>query len=646
AFSHILLELWLTQGQTAWLHQEQTYLLNLSQLLARPKPTLRKIAAFLEITPTETTLKDLLLQCPLPTPDLTEISKGFSSLLPAYPSPDTLAPEQRLLLTLFLRPSREIWFGPDTERYDRQLNQWFPTVATEAWQKTFQVITDLVNEHLGDRLGDWLQTAYDHGVVPLQVQNPIGAAQLLSLLAGQLQKNDNQQEAKILYREALRLNSQDINTGFILGQLAERESELSEAITYYQLVLQQAPQHQQALFRLADLCRLQGNFTQAEDYLRQILQKEPQHQIAQYWLLKTLDSQGQLERAKQWVKEEDIEFVLKLPDYLSHTGGTAYDEANYELAKNCYQLALELEPNRYQDWFDLALVANKEKKRSEAIRCYQKVLTLNPDHGETMVNLGALFIHQGQFTQAIALLEKALTLNPQNAMAYHNLAIAYVYQGRLAEAAFYANQAVQNCPEDAGYHSHLLTILSAMAEIRSEDLAQVSRVWYDNHVVAKGLAPITHWTNTLDRERPLRVGFISGDFKRHSVSYFMKPIFEHHHPEQIQIYAYAQVDEPDDLTETLKSLCDHWRDTVGLEDQALADLIQQDQIDILVDLSGHTLHHRLSVLGMKPAPIQATYLGYPATTGLPTVDYWITDYQIHPEDTTEVAVEEIWRLPR
>ncbi|MFM7578571.1 MAG: tetratricopeptide repeat protein, partial [Microcystaceae cyanobacterium] len=148
-------------------------------------------------------------------------------------------------------------------------------------------------------------------------------------------------------------------------------------------VLQQAPQHQQALFRLADLCRLQGNFTQAEDYLRQILQKEPQHQIAQYWLLKTLDSQGQLDRAKQWVKENDIEFVLKLPDYLRHTGGTAYDEANYELAKNCYQLALELEPNRYQDWFDLALVANKEKKRSEAIRCYQKVLTLNPDHGET-----------------------------------------------------------------------------------------------------------------------------------------------------------------------------------------------------------------------------------------------------------------------
>ena len=142
------------------------------------------------------------------------------------------------------------------------------------------------------------------------------------------------------------------------------------------------------------------------------------------------------------------------------------------------------------------------------------------------------------------------------------------------------------------------------------------------------------------------MGFVSGDFKRHSVSYFIKPIFEHHHPEKIELYAYAQVEEPDDLTDTLKTFCDHWRDTVNLEDQEMANQIQQDQIDILVDLSGHTLFNRLSVFGMKPAPIQATYLGYPATTGLPTVDYWITDTQLHPKDTKEIAVEEIWRLPR
>ena len=583
---------------------------------------------------------------PCPPPDPGNPTKGFSSLAPAYPSSDSLTPEQRLLLTIFLRPSREIWFGPDTDRYDRQLNQRFSTVATEAWQKIFQTITDLVNEHLSDRLGDWLKTAYDHGVKVLQTQNPTGAAQLLTLLAEQLRQQENQQEAKILYQEVLQLHPQDVKAAFVLGQLAEQEENIPEAIAYYQQVIQQDPHHSKALFRLAYLNKVQENFTQAEDYLLEILQKDPNHQIAQYWLIKILESQGQLDRAKTWVKENDIEFLQKLPDYLSHTGGNAYDEANYDLAKSCYHLALELEPNRYQDWFDLALVASKEKKRTEAIRYYQKVLAINPDHDETMVNLGALLIHQGKFTEAIALLEQALKRDEQNSMAYHNLAICYVYQGQLAEAAFYANQAVQNKPEDPGYHSHLLTILSAMTEIRSEDLAQVSEIWYDNQVIAKGLPRVTQWQNPLDRERPLRVGFVSGDFKRHSVSYFIKPIFEHHHPEQIEIYAYAQVEEPDDLTDTLKTFCDHWRDTVNLEDQEMANQIQQDQIDILVDLSGHTLFNRLSVFGMKPAPIQATYLGYPATTGLPTVDYWITDTQLHPKDTQERAVEEIWRLPR
>jgi len=642
-FNHILLELWLTQGNGAGLNPSQTCLVNFAQLLERPKPVLKEIAAFLGLTPTEKTLKDLLAAHPLPAPDKVSSGKGFGAKRP--PAPDLLTPEQRLLLTLFLRPSRAIWFGADGQDYDRGLLQLF-AAAAEVWQKTFQDVTDLLVDHLSDRLGDWLKTAYDHGVVPLRAANPQGAAQLLSTLAEQLREREKEAEARILYQEVLQLNPQDIGAAFTLGQLAERQRNIAEAVGYYQQVLRQDSLNEKALLRLADLSRVQKNFAQAEDYLQQVLRQDPQNKIAQYWLIKILEDQGQLDRAQEWIQAKDLDFLQKLPDYLSHTGGNAYDEDNYELAKSCYQLSLELDPKRYQDWFDLALVAAKEKKRSEAIRCYQKALAINPDHDESMVNLGAQLIHQGSFPEAIALLEQALKLNDKNSMAYHNLAICYVYQGQLGEAALYANQAVQNCPEDAGYHSHLLTILSAMKEVRSEDLAQVSRVWYDNHVVAKGLPQISQYANNLDPDRPLRVGFVSGDFKRHSVSYFMKPIFQRHNPDQIQIYAYAQVEEPDDFTETLKGLCDHWRDTVELDDAALAEQIQQDQIDILVDLSGHTLLNRLAVFGMKPAPIQATYLGYPATTGLPTIDYWITDNYIHPPETTETAVEEIWRLPR
>ena len=483
-------------------------------------------------------------------------------------------------------------------------------------------------------------------MVPLRAVNPQGAAQLLSVLAEQLRQREKERDAKILYQEALQLHPQNIQIILAIGELTEGEKNSTEAIAYYQQALHYEPENAKALLRLAICYRIQGNFSQAETYLAKILDQNPQDQLARYWLVKTLEEMGELERAKQRFTEEEIELLQCLTDYLSGAGGKSFGEKNYEFAKDCYNLALEIDPHNYSHYFNLALIVTKEKKPQEAIRYYQKSLALKPDHPETLVNLAAIFSQKGELQEAIILLKKALALDDKNSMAYHNLAICYVYQGQLAEAVLYANQAVQNAPEDTLYHSHLLATLSAMKEVRSEDLAQVSQVWYDNHVVAKGLSRITQYTNNLDSDRPLRVGFVSGDFKRHSVSYFMKPIFEHHHSDQIQIYAYAQVEEPDDFTETLKGFCDHWRDTVDLDDAALAEQIQEDQIDILVDLSGHTLLNRLAVFGMKPAPIQATYLGYPATTGLPTIDYWITDYQIHPQDTTETAVEAIWRLPR
>ncbi|MFN5514584.1 MAG: tetratricopeptide repeat protein, partial [Cyanobacteriota bacterium] len=643
-FSHILLELWLTQGHSAGLNPSQTCLVHFAQLLERPKPVLKEIAAFLGLTPTEKTLKDLLATHPLPAPDKGASGKGFGAKRP--PAPDLLPPEQRLLLTLFLRPSRAIWFGADGQDYDRRLLQLFATAAPEVWQKTFQDVTDLLMDHLGDRLGDWLKTAYDHGVVPLRVENPQGAAQLLLTLGERLREREQEEQAKPFYQEALRLDPTNVQAALALGRLAEGEKNGAEATAYYQQALESDLDNAKALLRLATFHRVQKNFSQAEVYLEGILRQNPQDQLARYWLVKTLEETGELERAKQRFSEEEIELLQNLTGYLSGAGGKAFDEKNYEFAKDCYHLALEIDPHNYAHYFNLALIATKEKKPQAAIRYYHKSLTFKPDHPETLVNLAALLSQRGEFQPAIALLEQALKLDEQNSMAYHNLAICYVYQGRLAEAALYANQAVQNAPGDPLYHSHLLATLSAMKEVRSEDLAQVSRVWYDNHVVVKGLPRLSQYANNLDPDRPLRVGFVSGDFKRHSVSYFMKPIFQHHNPDQIQIYAYAQVEEPDDFTETLKGLCDHWRDTVELDDSALAAQIQRDQIDILVDLSGHTLLNRLAVFGMKPAPIQATYLGYPATTGLPTIDYWITDSYIHPPAATDPAGGGRWGLRR
>lgn len=144
----------------------------------------------------------------------------------------------------------------------------------------------------------------------------------------------------------------------------------------------------------------------------------------------------------------------------------------------------------------------------------------------------------------------------------------------------------------------------------------------------------------------LKIGYVSPDFKRHPVGYFIAPIIKHHDRQKLEIYCYGEIQKADEITEEIKSSCDHWRSTLGLSDTEIIEQIKRDQIDILIDLAGHTQNNRLPIFFAKPAPIQASYLGYFATTGISTIDYWITDHHLHPLDTEEKTSETIWRLPR
>ncbi|TRV43368.1 MAG: FkbM family methyltransferase [Microcystis panniformis Mp_MB_F_20051200_S9] len=147
-------------------------------------------------------------------------------------------------------------------------------------------------------------------------------------------------------------------------------------------------------------------------------------------------------------------------------------------------------------------------------------------------------------------------------------------------------------------------------------------------------------------QHKLKIGYVSPDFKRHPVGKFIAPIIKHHDHQKFEIYCYGEIRKVDEITEEIQSSCDHWRSTLGLTDAEVIEQIKQDQIDILIDLAGHTDDNRLPIFFSKPAPIQASYLGYFATTGIPTIDYWITDYNLHPVETEEKTSETIWRLPR
>jgi predicted O-linked N-acetylglucosamine transferase (SPINDLY family) len=152
--------------------------------------------------------------------------------------------------------------------------------------------------------------------------------------------------------------------------------------------------------------------------------------------------------------------------------------------------------------------------------------------------------------------------------------------------------------------------------------------------------------NGCNPERRLKIGYVSADLRQHSVAFFMEPVLAHHDKTQVEVFCYYNDVRQDAVTERLKGHVDHWRPCKHLDDAALAAQVQADGIDVLVDLSGHTARNRLPVFGRKPAPVQVTYLGYPATTGLKAMDWRLVTAATDPEGTERWHSERLYRLPR
>ncbi len=180
--------------------------------------------------------------------------------------------------------------------------------------------------------------------------------------------------------------------------------------------------------------------------------------------------------------------------------------------------------------------------------------------------------------------------------------------------------------------------LHYLPDIDNKVMLEEHNKWAEKH--ANQIIASTNFKRPKKAKPRLRVGYFSPDFRRHSVAYFVEPILEQHDIERFEIFCYALVDNPDVTTDRLKSLAEHWRSIENLPDDEVVKLIRDDRIDLLVDLAGHTYKNRLLVFAYKPAPLQLSYLGYPNTTGLPTIDYRLTDSFADPPSKTEASYTE------
>jgi predicted O-linked N-acetylglucosamine transferase (SPINDLY family) len=319
-----------------------------------------------------------------------------------------------------------------------------------------------------------------------------------------------------------------------------------------------------------------------------------------------------------------------------------------ELAVTTLKKALVLKPDYVAAWKNLG-VAYRELGDSEgAYHSFTNGLSHDPANASLWLSLGSLYTGEYSFDRAIECYRRLMRLNPEDpAEVLNRLATLYCYIGKIGESVAAFHQAVACAPifeQKRAYDMNRLFTIHYSPDLTPEQIADSHRVWGQTYFPN----PVqVHFQNVPEPRRRLRIGYVSPDLRMNAVLFFIQPVLASHDPAQVEIFCYANVTKTDHATEQLRN--HHqvvWRDIVTLDDATACQLIRDDRIDILVDLTGHGGDNRLPLFGLRPAPLQVTWIGYPDTTGLPGMDYRITDAIADPPGLTEhLHTEQLLRLP-
>jgi predicted O-linked N-acetylglucosamine transferase (SPINDLY family) len=337
---------------------------------------------------------------------------------------------------------------------------------------------------------------------------------------------------------------------------------------------------------------------------------------------------GRLVEAERFYRQ-----VLALqPDHaeaLHLLGMLAAQAGRLDVAVELIRRAIRIRPDFVNAHYNLGLALQDKGQLGEAVTSYRQAIQLQPDYAEAHSNLGIALTHMGQVEEAIASFRRAIRIKPGFAEAHYNLGNALRGEGQLDEAIACYRQAIRLRPELVEAHSNLVNTFLYHPGYDARMIHEEVRRWNQQHAepLKKFIQP--HHNNR-DPERCLRIGYVSADFFDHASAFFLLPLFRHHDRRQVEVFCYSHQAHTDQVTQQMKDRVQHWRTTVGQPDAKIAAQIRQDQIDVLIDLKLHSGGNSLLMFAHKPAPVQATWLGYPGTTGLDTMDYRLTDPYLDP----------------
>jgi protein O-GlcNAc transferase len=495
-------------------------------------------------------------------------------------------------------------------------------------------------------------------------------------LGNVLKSQKNLEQAKVSYKGALRIEPNNIQAAYNLAQVFYEQEIFNESITYFKHALNIQEDFAAAHVGLGACFQAIGLFTEAEESFRTAIAYNANDVEAQSNLGGVLKALGRLDEAEHCyravlsITPENTDAYIKLGSILKSMGNNAEsadffakalsinslleevqndlglalaDQGRFFEAEICYQNAIKIAPNFWKVHNNLGLTLHSMGRFKEAEKAFEKAIELNPREALIYSNLSLPLVAQGQIKKAEGCLNKAIEISPDYVNAYINLGTNYLGQGLAKEAESAFLKALNFDKNSIKAKSNLLFTLN-YSDVHTADYRLEQACQYGEIVDKKVNFVFTSWQQGANVKR-LKIGLVSGDLRQHPVAYFLENWAKFIDSSRFELIAYTTDSREDEVTTRLKPHFSGWKSLVGLNDNAAAELIYKDGIHILMDLSGHTAENRLPVFAFRPAPIQVSWLGYFATTGMASMDYFITDEVGVPEQSKTQFVEKIKYVP-
>nr|ACF96937.1 SPINDLY [Sinningia speciosa] len=476
---------------------------------------------------------------------------------------------------------------------------------------------------------------------------------VLTDLGTSLKLAGNTQEGIQKYYEAIKIDPHYAPAYYNLGVVYSEMMQYDTALNCYEKAAIERPMYAEAYCNMGVIYKNRGDLESAIACYERCLAVSPNFEIAKNNMAIALTDLGTKVKLEGDINH-GVAYYKKALYYNWHYAdamynlGVAYGEMlKFDMAIVFYELAFHFNPHCAEACNNLGVIYKDRDNLDKAVECYQMALSIKPNFSQSLNNLGVVYTVQGKMDAAASMIEKAIVANPTYAEAYNNLGVLYRDAGNISLAIEAYEQCLKIDPDSRNAGQNRLLAMNYINETNDDKLYEAHRDWGRRFM--RLFPQYTSWDNIKDPERPLVIGYVSPDYFTHSVSYFIEAPLIYHDHVNYKVVVYSAVVKADAKTNRFRDkVLKHggtWRDVYGIDEKKVASMVREDKIDILVELTGHTANNKLGMMACRPAPVQVTWIGYPNTTGLPAIDYRITDALADSPDTKQKHVEELVRLP-